>query len=355
MSDSSYDHHTEPTESGHELKTADVKKYSGMDELGMQGSPKQPHTDTPKTDAALAQLKTDVATSTPSSKANVAAQAAKTASRTASEFSSPENHSAAKEAHKTAARVHVATGDLKTAEYHAKKAEEHSSHYANPKKYRAPSGQELLAKFLPKSTTTSDLTKLRGKRVDEHPSHLAEIVHATLPKVPDSGRFGDRKVFTHEVYNAMSPAEQAKFGGTVDKFKDKLVELQKSQHVTLSRADMPQAMDAKQVAASHVSLEGGKHEWGNKLSAHANFVTATGPIPTATVTPKADAALEKLKSSHGLEVGHVIEHEGDEGRVEKITATHVRVDFGRYDRDFTHAEASKLRKSAFRNVGYEKE
>lgn len=122
--------------------------------------------------------------------------------------------------------------------------------------------------------------------------HLADVVHAAAASATgEHQRFGDRKVFSHEVYNSMSAADRAKFG-TVDQFKDKLRELGRAGHVRLGRADLVQAMNSSQVAKSHVNMDGGAHVDDSTPHAHTNFVEdrSIGGARPAAPTADHDAA-----------------------------------------------------------------
>lgn len=101
--------------------------------------------------------------------------------------------------------------------------------------------------------------------------HLAQIVHEHAAQVGAEGRFNDRKVFTHEIYEKMSVADKAKFGSMHD-FKDKLRDLNRGRHVELARADFVAAMDTAQVAKSHVNLENVGHHDFVSSGPSANFV-----------------------------------------------------------------------------------
>ena len=109
---------------------------------------------------------------------------------------------------------------------------------------------------------------LDGAHSDEH---LAEIVHAHIAKVGPEGMFGDRKVFTHEIYDKMNTSDKQKFG-SLSQFKDKLRDLHKKQLVTLARADLVAAMNPTQVSKSHMNIENvGHHEHKTGVPS-ANFV-----------------------------------------------------------------------------------
>lgn len=210
------------------------------------------------------------------------------------------------------------SGRIEDATREAEVSRQVSSEHISSMNRMSGLGYERSASQLNLSTPMPSTIRAMGP-TSHSDAHLASIIHETLSKTPESARFGDRKVFTHEVYRAMDPGDRAKFG-MLDQFKDKLRDLHMGGHVVLSRADLVAAMDSKQVAASHVNIENVGHHTLVGSTPHANFVTSSKPIASAEKPVVASSA-----HSHGLQVGHVIEHHGEEGTVVDISPTHVRV------------------------------
>lgn len=68
-------------------------------------------------------------------------------------------------------------------------------------------------------------------------------------------RFGDRKVFIHHVHQEMR--RRGTFGGSLDEFKDRLVQAHRDRHVVLSRADYVAAMNPHSVGRSETTAAAG--------------------------------------------------------------------------------------------------
>jgi hypothetical protein len=85
-----------------------------------------------------------------------------------------------------------------------------------------------------------------GKAWPDDPEHLAERI-LTAARTMRSGRFGDDKVFVSHLFRVLSPPH-----ASLEQFKSELLELHRHQRLTLSRADLVEAMDPRDVAESEI-------------------------------------------------------------------------------------------------------
>jgi hypothetical protein len=83
---------------------------------------------------------------------------------------------------------------------------------------------------------------------------FAGAVLATAARVPESGRFGDRKVFVSAVWDALP--EAARDGLSLDSFKRQLFVAHRLGLLVLARADLVAAMPAASVTASQIGYDG---------------------------------------------------------------------------------------------------
>jgi hypothetical protein len=90
-------------------------------------------------------------------------------------------------------------------------------------------------------------------------SRFAEAVNAAIAQVPESGRFGNRKVFVSAIWDAITPPEYA--GLSMDDFKRHLIAAQRAQLLSLARADLVAAMPGTAVAASEIMHNGASYHF----------------------------------------------------------------------------------------------
>ena len=88
---------------------------------------------------------------------------------------------------------------------------------------------------------------------------FAAAVNAAIARVPESGRFGTRKVFVSAIWGALvaSGYRTADFDG----FKAQLIAAQRAQLLSLARADLVAAMPAAMVAASEIAHGGATYHF----------------------------------------------------------------------------------------------
>jgi hypothetical protein len=80
---------------------------------------------------------------------------------------------------------------------------------------------------------------------------VIKAVRDATSQVPAAGRFGGDRVFVSAIWRQLG--EETRFPGlTLDGLKDRLIAANRRQQVTLARADMPGAMDQREVAASEI-------------------------------------------------------------------------------------------------------
>lgn len=91
---------------------------------------------------------------------------------------------------------------------------------------------------------------LAAERMVANAATFQDRVKAAAGLVPDSGRFGENKVFISEAHKAY---EQAYGRIPIGEFKAKLVEANREGLVNLVRADLVQAMDFSKIQASKTS------------------------------------------------------------------------------------------------------
>ena len=83
------------------------------------------------------------------------------------------------------------------------------------------------------------------------PLDFLDAVRDATTRVPAEGRFGADRVFISALWKQLD--EGAAFPGlTLDAFKKRLLDANRTQQLTLARADMPGAMDRATVAASEI-------------------------------------------------------------------------------------------------------
>ena len=85
-------------------------------------------------------------------------------------------------------------------------------------------------------------------------SDFAVAVNDAVSHVPESGRFGIRKVFVSAVWDALHASSRA--GLSFDGFKAQLFAAHRAQLLSLARADLVAAMPPDTVAASLIEIPG---------------------------------------------------------------------------------------------------
>lgn len=90
-------------------------------------------------------------------------------------------------------------------------------------------------------------------------ARFAADVNAVIARVPESGRFGARKVFVSAIWGALV-AQGYRTSG-FEGFKAQLVAAQRAQLLSLARADLVAAMPAATVAASEISHDGATYHF----------------------------------------------------------------------------------------------
>lgn len=80
----------------------------------------------------------------------------------------------------------------------------------------------------------------------DQPEQLAARILDTARGM-HSGRFGDDKVFVSHLFRELHPPY-----ASLDRFKEELLELHRERHLTLSRADLVEAMNPRDVAESEI-------------------------------------------------------------------------------------------------------
>lgn len=83
------------------------------------------------------------------------------------------------------------------------------------------------------------------------PLDFLDAVRDATTRVPAEGRFGADRVFISALWKQLD-AGAAFPGLTLDAFKKRLLDANRTQQLTLARADMPGAMDRATVAASEI-------------------------------------------------------------------------------------------------------
>ena len=84
---------------------------------------------------------------------------------------------------------------------------------------------------------------------------FAATVKEAIARVPDSGRFGSRKVFVSSLWEALRDAERAH--QNLDTFKEQLFAAHRAQLLSLARADLVAAMPPTMVARSQMEPDRG--------------------------------------------------------------------------------------------------
>jgi hypothetical protein len=90
-------------------------------------------------------------------------------------------------------------------------------------------------------------------------SGFAAAVNAAIARVPESGRFGTRKVFVSAIWAALVSGGYR--SSTFEGFKAQLVAAQRARLLLLARADLVAAMPAGSVAASEIVLDGATYHF----------------------------------------------------------------------------------------------
>lgn len=101
---------------------------------------------------------------------------------------------------------------------------------------------------------------------------FAEGVREAITRVPQSGRFGSRKVFIFFIWNALVHAGCTAL--TLDDFKRQLIAAQRAGEVSLARADLVAAMPRDAVAASEIVHNGTTWHFALDPSAHDAWMAA---------------------------------------------------------------------------------
>ncbi len=86
-------------------------------------------------------------------------------------------------------------------------------------------------------------------------ANFAATVSDAATRVPESGRFGSRKVFVSAIWEALPEAERVR--QDFDGFKAQLFAAHRAQLLSLARADLVAAMPAALVAASEMQPDRG--------------------------------------------------------------------------------------------------
>lgn len=86
-------------------------------------------------------------------------------------------------------------------------------------------------------------------------ANFAATVSDAATRVPESGRFGSRKVFVSAVWEALTAAERAR--QNLDGFKAQLFAAHRAQLLSLARADLVAAMPTALVEASEMEPDRG--------------------------------------------------------------------------------------------------
>lgn len=126
---------------------------------------------------------------------------------------------------------------------------------------------------------------------------FAGDVHAALGSVPPEGKYGDNKVFISHLWDQLRTTNPAYANISLQEFKSRLLESQQTgTGVTLSRADLVQAMDPKSVQESHVP----------HLGSDYHFVVAPQPEKPATnpdVVAREKAAMDAHRAARDAKFG----------------------------------------------------
>jgi hypothetical protein len=86
---------------------------------------------------------------------------------------------------------------------------------------------------------------------------FAASVNAAIARVPESGRFGRRKVFVSAIWDALAGCD----GLCLDGFKSQLIAAQRAQLLSLARADLVAAMPPATVASSEIAHYGATYHF----------------------------------------------------------------------------------------------
>lgn len=158
-----------------------------------------------------------------------------------------------------------------------------------------------------------------GNHGDEH---LASVIHSTIDKMPEEHLHGvGHSAYISHVHDQLSAGDKAKFG-SLDHFKNKVVALNRKGLITIHRADVTFPEHGEHNSRSETKIKVSGIDSGS-----AHFIQSASD-----------------RHAHRLESGHTVYHDGEQGTVSGVTAAHVSVNFGNRERQFTHAEARKLRR-----------
>ncbi|HEY0484463.1 MAG TPA: hypothetical protein VGD37_43380 [Kofleriaceae bacterium] len=86
-------------------------------------------------------------------------------------------------------------------------------------------------------------------------TNFAATVRDAIARVPESGRFGSRKVFVSAIWEALRDADRAR--QNLDTFKAGLFAAHRAQLLSLARADLVAAMPPGMVATSQMEPDRG--------------------------------------------------------------------------------------------------
>ena len=90
--------------------------------------------------------------------------------------------------------------------------------------------------------------------MSDMPLGFANEVLAAIARVPQSGRFGTRKVFISSIWSVLVDAGRTAL--TLDGFKVQLLAAQHAGQLSLARADLIAAMPSAVVIASEIDRDG---------------------------------------------------------------------------------------------------
>jgi hypothetical protein len=86
-------------------------------------------------------------------------------------------------------------------------------------------------------------------------ANFAATVSEAMERVPESGRFGPRKVFVSAIWDALRDTDRNR--QNLDNFKAQLFAAHRAQLLSLARADLVAAMPTAMVAASQLEPDRG--------------------------------------------------------------------------------------------------
>lgn len=110
---------------------------------------------------------------------------------------------------------------------------------------------ELVRQWVASEPTKPEQPPKPAPRKDWTDAELIAAVHNATARVSAPGRFGTDRIFVSALWKELD--EGAGFPGlTLDSFKKRLFEANRTQQLTLARADLVAAMDRREVAASEI-------------------------------------------------------------------------------------------------------